>query len=84
MLDAHRAFRRDGQSGMLAPPGLDAGLPVGGDDKFIIFEGFIVLAKLARRPPMEAIAGKERDRYDSSCRWRRQLRPAEQWSYRAR
>ena len=40
MFDAHRALRRDRQSWMLAPPGLDAGLLVGGDDKFITFEGF--------------------------------------------
>src|SRR5271154_3688037 len=42
MFDAHRAPRRDGQRGMLAPPGLDAGLLVSGDDKFIAFEGFVV------------------------------------------
>jgi len=40
MFDAHRALRRWGQSGMLATPGLDAGLLVGRDDKFITFEGF--------------------------------------------
>ena len=40
MFDPHRALRRGGQGGMLAPPGLDAGLLVGRDDKFITFEGF--------------------------------------------
>jgi hypothetical protein len=42
MFDAHRAFRRDGQCGMLAAPGLDAGLLVSGNDKFIVFQGFIL------------------------------------------
>ena len=46
MFDAHRALRRGGQRGMLAAPGLDAGLLVGGDDKFITFQGFIVPAAL--------------------------------------
>ncbi len=40
MFDAHRALRRSGQGWMLAPPGLDAGLLVGRDDKLISFEGF--------------------------------------------
>jgi hypothetical protein len=32
----------------------------------------------------EVIAVKERAEYDDDCRGRRQLRPAEQWSYQAR
>lgn len=41
MFNAQRAFRRGGQRGMLAPPSLNAGLLVSGDDKFIAFEGFV-------------------------------------------
>jgi hypothetical protein len=44
--DAHRAFRRDGQRGMLAAAGLDAGFLVSGDDKFIVFQGLILPAAL--------------------------------------
>ncbi len=40
MFDAHRTFRRGGQSWMLAPTGLNAGLLVSRDDKFIAFERF--------------------------------------------
>ena len=42
MFDAHRALRRRGQGRMLAAPGLDAGLLIGRDDKFVTFEGFTV------------------------------------------
>src|SRR5271166_5902046 len=38
MFNTHRAFGCNSQRGMLAPPGLDAGLLVGGDDKFVTFE----------------------------------------------
>jgi len=40
VFDAHRALRRGGQAGMLAPPGLNPGLLVSGDDKFVVLEGF--------------------------------------------
>src|SRR5450755_3823990 len=40
MFDAHRSMRGRRQRGMLAPPGLNAGLLVSRNDQLIVFEGF--------------------------------------------
>ena len=60
IFDAHRALRRRGQSGMLAASGLDAGLLVGRDDKFIVFEGFTVPGALIQIQDPAGLDGEGR------------------------
>ena len=81
MFDAQQAFRRGGQSWMLAPPGLHAGFLVGRDDKFIAFEGFAFPGTLLETRIRLALTAKPGSRGKIQLRWY-QGRIASSWSHR--
>lgn len=58
MLDTHRAAASWRKGGMLAPPRLNAGLLVGGDDELIAFQGLFLPAALIEIEDSAGLGGK--------------------------